>query len=209
MFSVSVRMRPMRPLIGRAIRESRAFSFQGSASIESSSHERHLSVDACFQRLDPFLKVRMEKVIYKSHGIEHYHKAVLVLLDRKGGSFKLDGSKSIQREFLKLIEPLLTDEDYLPFKTLAEERWENRFRWALKHMRQDGRVKHFKLAHEYQITDSGKSNLEITALPTELLTEEVEFLDNGEVSVRYVRSDGTVDFEFRGSVDRDSNEDFI
>jgi hypothetical protein len=156
-----------------------------------------------------FFKVRTERVTtYKSHGIEHYHKAVLVLLDRRGGSFKLDGSKSIQREFCKLIEPLLKDEDYQPFKsTLTEERWKTRFRWALKHMRQDGRLKHFELVHEYQITDGGRSYLETTALPMELLTEEVEFLDNGEVSVRYVRPDGTVDFEFRGSSDH--SDDFF
>jgi hypothetical protein len=76
-------------------------------------------------------------------------------------------------------------------------------------MRQDGRVKHFALAHEYQITDSGRFYLESTALPMELLTEEVEHLDNGQVSVRYLRPDGTVDFEFRGSAECDSDEDFI
>jgi len=150
---------------------------------------------------------------YRSQGIEHYHKAVLVLLDGRGGSFTLDGTKRIQEEFHELIKPLLKPEDYEPFKSSdSEERWETRFRLALWHLREDvgdGRVKHFPDTHTYEITARGRSYLKTTDFPLELLTEEVELLDTGEVSIRYIRPDGTIDCEFLGTSGRDlATDDF-
>lgn len=148
---------------------------------------------------------------YVTHGIEHYHKAALILLDRSGGSIRLEGTNRPYEEFHDLIKRLLRDEDYEPFNSgHPEPRWRNRFRWALKHMRQDGRVKYFG-SGQYEISDSGRAYLGNTPLPIELLTEEVERLDNGDVIVRWIRQDGEVEEEFLGRqgtfYDEEGNEE--
>jgi hypothetical protein len=132
---------------------------------------------------------------YTSHGIEHYHQATLALLEDHFGEFTLDGTGTVQKQFYRKIKPLLTAEDYEPFRTCPEPRWETRFRFALKHMREDGRVK-WHGHGQYKITESGRRFLLTTHLPLELMTEEVEVMDDGEIIIRYLLSDGTVSCEF-------------
>jgi Mrr N-terminal domain len=144
---------------------------------------------------------------YHCHGIEHYHQATLGLLADKGGSFRLQGDGELYTEFHSKIRNLLKPEDYEPFQSGSEPKWKTRFRWALKHMRQDGRV----LWHgrgQYEITEPGRSYLSTTALPLELMIEEVEQLENGEWRVRYFSPDGSLAYEFGGRASDLTEDDF-
>ena len=122
-----------------------------------------------------------------------------MLLEEMGGSFILAKERGLYNDFHRKIEKLLKPEDYEPFDRDSEPRWQNRFRWALKHMRQDGRVRY--LHHgQYEITEAGRSYLRTTVLPLELLVEEVEKLENGQWRIRYLNPDGSVECEFGGGL---------
>jgi hypothetical protein len=134
--------------------------------------------------------------VYRTQGIERYHQAALLLLKEKGGSFTL--SSDLYNDFHGKIRDLLKAEDYEPFPSEPGPRWKTSLRLALWHMRIDGRVKWYGHAR-YEITEKGEEYLRDTPLHLRLLTEEVEFRDDGEIRMRYLLSDGSVECEFSGS----------
>jgi hypothetical protein len=81
--------------------------------------------------------------IHLRHGFEE--NAVLLLLEQEGGSFRLDGSGMIQKKYLRKVEEFLTPQDFDPVKNDPNDpRWNNRFRQALRWLKDDGRVKYHR-----------------------------------------------------------------
>lgn len=73
---------------------------------------------------------------------------------------------------------MLNSEDDEPFSSCSEQRWKTRFRWALKHLRDEDRIK-------YSGTWRADAN-PLRIAPLELLTGEVEVREDGETRVRYL-----------------------
>jgi len=135
------------------------------------------------------------------------------LLEQEGGSFRLDGSKTVQRQYLKLVGPFLKPKDYEPVESGSELTWENRFRFTLQFTKKDGRVKYHGHG-QHEIAKTGRAYLREQTQKgpeavsgTEVLTrylhldgktlkcEELDRdLDDGSVLTRITDSRGTVEF---------------
>jgi hypothetical protein len=93
-------------------------------------------------------------VEFQTHGMPHFHRAALA---KKGGSFRVPDD--IRAEFFKEIKPLLQCEDYKPYPTESVPLWRTKFRYALRHMKADGRVTYNWADRRYSISETGRNSM--------------------------------------------------
>jgi len=108
-------------------------------------------------------------VQFQTHGMPNFHHAALALLEKKSGSFRV--SDNIRAEFFKEIEPSLQREDSDPYPTESVPRWRTKFRYALRHMKSDGRVTYNPANRRYSITETGRNSMQTFVDDNDLIND--------------------------------------